>query len=186
LTPSQARGLLTRARIRAPFDGEIISSKTKRHSNTIDNVKAKAKIQEKKERRPWSRPTLARRPISGYLAASPTSSPPEGPPRQFSASHNKSPPRTRSLAPTGTWAQTHSISATTDVRGGTIPHVAEVEQLATMQATRSNKGLNAGLTGCAAITSPSSPALPHASSARGTQAPSTTCTSLDLGLGVAS
>jgi hypothetical protein len=41
LTPTQAQGLLTRARIRAPFDGEIISLKTKRHSNTIDNVKAK-------------------------------------------------------------------------------------------------------------------------------------------------
>jgi hypothetical protein len=40
LTPSQAQELLTRARIRAPFDGEIISPKTIRHSNTIDNVKA--------------------------------------------------------------------------------------------------------------------------------------------------
>jgi multidrug resistance efflux pump len=40
LTPSQARGLQTRAQIRAPFDGEIISLKT-RLSNTIDNVNAK-------------------------------------------------------------------------------------------------------------------------------------------------
>jgi hypothetical protein len=58
LTPSQAWGLLTRARITTPFDGEIISPKTTRHSNTIDNVKAKvdnvkAKIQNKEERRPW-------------------------------------------------------------------------------------------------------------------------------------
>jgi hypothetical protein len=56
LTPSLAGGLLTRARIRAPFDNEIISPKTTRHSNTIDNVKAKidnvkAKIQDK-ERKP--------------------------------------------------------------------------------------------------------------------------------------
>jgi hypothetical protein len=48
---------LTRARIRAPSDGEITSLKTTRHSNTIDNVKAKidnvkAKIQDKEERRP--------------------------------------------------------------------------------------------------------------------------------------
>jgi hypothetical protein len=61
---------MTRARIRAPFDDKIISPKTTRHSNTIHNVKAnidnvKAKIQDKKERRPWSRPTLARRPVSG-------------------------------------------------------------------------------------------------------------------------
>jgi multidrug resistance efflux pump len=40
LTPSQARGLLTRAQIRAPFDGEIISLKVKSF-DTIDNVKAK-------------------------------------------------------------------------------------------------------------------------------------------------
>jgi hypothetical protein len=54
LTPSKARGLLTRARIRAPFDSEIISPKITRHSNTIDNVKAKidnvkAKIKNKKK-----------------------------------------------------------------------------------------------------------------------------------------
>jgi hypothetical protein len=86
-----------RARIRAPFDGEINSPKTTRHSNTIDNVKAKidnvkAKIQDKEERRPWSRPTLVRRPVFGQMAASPTSSPLEEPPRQVSASHDKSGP----------------------------------------------------------------------------------------------
>jgi hypothetical protein len=57
---------LTRARIRAPFDGKIISPKTTRLSNTIDNVKVKienvkAKIQDNEEKKPWSRPTLARR-----------------------------------------------------------------------------------------------------------------------------
>jgi hypothetical protein len=78
------------------------------------------------------------------------------------------------------------MSTTTDARGGMIPHVMQVQQLVAMQSAHPNKSLNAGLTGCAAVTSPSSPTLPHASSARGTQAPSTTRTSLDLGSGVAS
>jgi hypothetical protein len=48
---------LTRAQIRPPLDGEIISPKTTRHSNTTDDVKANidnvnAKIQNKEERRP--------------------------------------------------------------------------------------------------------------------------------------
>jgi hypothetical protein len=102
LTHSQARGLLTRAWIRAPFVGEIISPKTTRRSNTIDNVKAKidnvkAKIQDKEKKEPWSRPTLARRLVFGQLAASLTSSPLKGPSRQVSASHDRSPPRTTSL-----------------------------------------------------------------------------------------
>jgi hypothetical protein len=153
-----------------PFDSKVISPKTTRHSNTIDNVKAKidnvkAKIQDKEDRRPWSRPTLA---------------------RQVSASHGKSPPRTTSHVPTRGWARTCGARTTTDACGGTNLHAMQVQQLATMQATLPDKSLNAGLTGCAAITSPSSPTLQHASSARGTQAPSMTCTSLDLGLGVAS
>jgi hypothetical protein len=46
-----------RVRIRAPFDSEIISPKTIRRSNKIDNVKAKidnvkAKIQDKEEKEP--------------------------------------------------------------------------------------------------------------------------------------
>jgi hypothetical protein len=39
-THRENRGFLTRAQIRAPFDGEIISHET-RFSDTIDNVKAK-------------------------------------------------------------------------------------------------------------------------------------------------
>jgi hypothetical protein len=102
LTATQARGLLTRARIRAPFDGGIISPTKTKHANTIDNVKAKidnvkAKIHDKEERRSWSRPTLARRPVFGQLAASPTSFPLEEPPRQVSASHERSLPRATSL-----------------------------------------------------------------------------------------
>jgi hypothetical protein len=75
-------------------------------------------------------------------------------------------------------------STTTDVREGMIPHDVEVQQLAAMQAAHPDKSINAGLTNCVAIPSPSSLALPHASSARGTQAPSTTRTSLYLGSGV--
>jgi hypothetical protein len=76
---------LTRARISTPFDDEIAFLKTTRCSNTIDNVKAKidnvkAKIQDKEEGRPWSRPTLARRPVFGQLAASPTKFPTRGTP----------------------------------------------------------------------------------------------------------
>jgi hypothetical protein len=99
-----------RARIKAPFDGEIISPKTTRQSNTIVNVKGKidnikAKIQDKEEKGSWSRPTLARRPVFGQLAASPASSPLEDPrdkypprmislllAREVSASHDKSGP----------------------------------------------------------------------------------------------
>jgi hypothetical protein len=185
----------------------------------IDNVKSK--IQDKEERRTWSRPTLAKRPVFGQLAASATSFPLEEPPRQVSASHeslphttslrldkslpcttslphdkslprttslrlDKSPPHTGSPPPTGAWAQTHSACIATDACGGMNLHIMREQQLVAMQVACPGKSLNAGLTGCTAITSPSSPALPHASTARGTQAPSTMRTSLDLGSGVAS
>jgi hypothetical protein len=70
-----------RARIRAPFDGEILSHEMESSDNVkakIDNVKAK--IQDEKDRRPLSRPSLARRPIPDQLEASSTSSPLEGSP----------------------------------------------------------------------------------------------------------
>jgi septal ring factor EnvC (AmiA/AmiB activator) len=118
--------MLSRARNRAPFNGKIISPKTTRWSNKIDNVKAKIdnvkakidnmkakidnvqakidnvkeKIQDKEEKEPWSRPTLARRLGFGQLAASPTSFPLEESlrlARQVSALHEKFPPHTRSL-----------------------------------------------------------------------------------------
>jgi hypothetical protein len=134
------------------------------------------------EKRSWSRPTLARRPVFGQLAASPTSFPLEEPPRQVSASHEESPPRTRSLrlarqvsasheespprtrspAPTSAWVQTHGASIATDACGGTNLHVTQEQQLAAMHAAYPGKSLNADLTGCADITSPSSPTLPHA------------------------
>jgi hypothetical protein len=79
----------------------------------------------------------------------------------------------------------HSVSTTTDAREGTIPHDVQVEQLAASKQLTPDKSLNADLTSCAAIPSPLSLALPHASSARGTQAPHTTRTSLDLGSSVA-
>jgi hypothetical protein len=150
----------------------------------IDNVKEK--IHDKEERRSWSRPTLARHSVFGQLAASTTSFPLEEPPRQVSASHDKSLPRTRSLAPTDTWAQMHGMGIATDACGRTNLHVTKEQQLADMQAAYPVKSLNAGLTGYAAITSPSSPLCHTQNSARDTQAPSTTRTSLDLGSGVAS
>jgi hypothetical protein len=164
-----------RVRIRAPFDSEIISPKTIRRSNKIDNVKAKidnvkAKIQDE-EKEPWSRPTLAR--------ASPTSFPLEESlrlARQVSASHDKSSPD---------WCVDSDALPPAHVEER-ISTSCKIQQLAAMQAARPAKSLNASLTSRAAITSPSSPTLPYASSARGTQAPSTTRTSLDLGSGVAS
>jgi hypothetical protein len=127
-------------------------------------------------------------PVVGCRSKTPTGWHDKSPPRtrslcltrQVSASHEKSLPRTTTPAPTGAWAQTHGTSTATDSCGGTIPHAMQVQQLAAMQAALPNKSLNASLTGCAAITSPSPPTLPCASSARGTQAPSMTSTSLDL------
>jgi hypothetical protein len=139
----------------------------------IDNVKAKidnvkAKIQDKEEKEPWSRPTLARCLVFGQLATSPTSFPLEGSlrlARQLPASHDESPPHTTSPVLTGVWAETHDSSIATDTCRGTNLHVIPVQQLVAMQAARPGKSINAGLTSCATITSPSSPTLPHASSA---------------------
>jgi hypothetical protein len=110
-----------------------------------------------------SRPTLARRLVLGRTAASPTSFPLEEP------SHDKSPPRVTSLrlarqvqAPTSTWARAHYSGDATDAWGGANLHVTRKQQLAAMQATCPDKSLNVGLTSRAAITSPSSPTLPHA------------------------
>jgi hypothetical protein len=64
---------------------------------------------------------------------------------------------------------------------GMTPHVMQMHQLAVMQAASPDKSLNAILTGCTTIPSTSTPTLPYASSARGTQAPPTTISSLDLG-----
>jgi hypothetical protein len=116
LTPTQARGLLTRAWIRAPFDSEIISLKTADHyprggvlCSLASSLRMTVPLQTTTSRRSppftwcsayvvvcrsWSRPSLARRPVFSQLATSPTSFPLEEP---FSASHKESPPRTRSL-----------------------------------------------------------------------------------------
>jgi hypothetical protein len=115
LTPSQARGLLTRAQIRAPFDGEIISSKTWL-SNTIDNLKAKignvkAKIQEEEDPGPRSRPSLARHPVPDQLGASTTSSLQEGPPpTNLRLARQVSVPRELPLTQAGAWTTARSAS----------------------------------------------------------------------------
>jgi hypothetical protein len=49
----------------------------------------------------------------------------------------------------------------TNARGGANLHITRKLQMAAMQATYHGKSLNVGLTSRAAITSPSSPALPH-------------------------
>jgi hypothetical protein len=127
-----------------------------------------------------SRPSLARRPVFSQLVASPTSFPLEEP------SHEKSPPRTTSPAPTSAWAQTHGTDIATDACGGTNLHITQKQQLAAMQAAYPGKSLNAGLIGCAAITSPSSPTLTHARLSPRHSSTSTKRTSLDLGSSVAS
>jgi hypothetical protein len=111
------------------------------------------------ECRSSSRPSLAGLPVLSQLVASPISFPLEEP---VSASHDKSPPRTTSPAPTSAWAQTHDTDVATDACGGMNLHVTQKQQLVAMQAACPGKSLNPGLTGCVAITSPSSPTLPHA------------------------
>jgi hypothetical protein len=110
-------------------------------------------------RRSSSRPSLARRPILSQLVAPPTSFTLEEP---VSASHDKSPPRATSSAPTSAWVQTHDASIATDVYGETNLHVTQEQQLAAMQAACPGKSLNAGLAGCTVITSSSSSTLSHA------------------------
>jgi hypothetical protein len=52
------------------------------------------------------------------------------------------------------------MSTSTEKRGGTIPHAMQMHQPAVMQAAGPDKSLNAGLSGCTAIPSISSPTLP--------------------------
>jgi hypothetical protein len=62
--------VVKRARIRTPFNGEIITLEVE-SSDTIDNVKVK--IQYEEDCGSPSRPSLARRLVSDLLEASPTS-----------------------------------------------------------------------------------------------------------------
>jgi hypothetical protein len=100
-----------------------------------------------------------------HLARRVSTSHDKSPPRTTSLSHKKSLPRTTSLALTDMWAQMHDTSIATDACGRTNLHVMQGQQLAAMPTTFPGKSRNASLTGCAAITSPSSPTLPHASTA---------------------
>jgi hypothetical protein len=131
------------------------------------------------------------RPVGSISDQFPT----RGIPRQVSASHDKSPPRPTSLClawqvsashklpptPTGAWAMTRNTSLRHEHlhrnARGTIPRAMQTHQLAVMQAAGPDKSLNAGLSGRTTIPSTSSLTLPHANSARGTQAPPTTSSS---------
>jgi hypothetical protein len=77
-------------------------------------------------------------------------------------SHDKSPPRTTSPAPTSAWAQTRGSGEATNPCGEANLHVTRERQLAAMQAICPGRSLNASLTSRATITSPSTSALPHA------------------------
>jgi hypothetical protein len=113
-------------RIRAPFDSEIISLKTTRHSTTIDNVKAKIDNVEGKDSGQGGEKTLVKTHTSKTSSLRPVDCisdqfPTRGIPttslclaRQVSTSHDKSPPRTRSPTPAGMWDQTHNVNTTTD------------------------------------------------------------------------
>jgi hypothetical protein len=126
-----------------------------------------------------------RHQVSDKLAASPTSTLQEGSTRQVSASHDKSLSHTTSLRlarppPNSDWCVGHDTRreprAEHHLRnacGNDSPRHANTQAGGHARADP-NKSLNAGQSGCAAIPSTSSPTLPHASSARGTQAPSTT------------
>jgi hypothetical protein len=116
-----------------------------------------------------SRPLLARRLVLGRTAASPTSFPLEEPASVSVTTSLRLARQVRLRLVRG--AQMHNSGATTDAHKGANLHVTRKQQLAAMQATCPGKGLNAGLTSYATITSPSSPALPHAGLNRGTQAP---------------
>jgi hypothetical protein len=113
----------------------------------IDNVKAK--IPDKEDWGPRSRPTLARRHASDQLAASPTNSLQEGPPRQVFASHELPPPDSD-------WCVGHDTQHEHLHRNawGMIPRAMQMHQLAVMQTPSPDKNLNAGLFGCAAIKHP--------------------------------
>jgi hypothetical protein len=76
--------------------------------------------------------------------------------------HDKSPPSTRSPAPTGTWAQAPGTGIAPDACGGANLHVTKGQQLAAMQEACPDRSLNEGLTSYVAITSPSPPTPPHA------------------------
>jgi hypothetical protein len=80
----------------------------------------------------------------------------------------------------------HGTSIATDVCGGTNLHVMQEQQLVAMQAARPDKSHNAGLTAARPSHRHHLPLCHTQNSAQGTQAPSTTRTSLDLGSGVAS
>jgi hypothetical protein len=116
---------------------------------------------------------------------------------QVSSSHDKYPPLTTSLRPArappnSDWGVGHDTRHEPGARmpllwrmGERFPAPCKYTSWRPMQAAGPEKSLNAGLPGCTAVPSTSSPTLPHASFALGTQAPPTTDSGLSLGLSVA-
>jgi hypothetical protein len=113
----------------------------------------------KKECRSSSRLPLARRPVFGQVAASPTSFPLEEP---VSASHDKSPPRTTSPAPTSAWDPDAQLGHRhRRARRSESPRHAETTAGGHV-GNLPDKSLNVGLTSRTTMTSPSSLTLPRA------------------------
>jgi hypothetical protein len=152
---------VTRAQIRAPFDGEIISPKT-RLIDIIDNVKAKidnvkAKTRNEVDPGPRSRSSLARHHVPDQLGAPPTNFLLEGPPttslrlaRQVSVSRGLPP------TPTEAWAATRGVTSGRgrlhhDAWGNQFPTPCKHTSRRPTRAAGPDRSLNAGLLSCTAI-----------------------------------
>jgi hypothetical protein len=151
--------MLTRARIRAPFDGKIILLKQRRNHNPRGGVNRLLASSSRmvvplltttsrrsppftwccvsgKACRSSSKPLLTRRLVLGRTSASPTSFPLEEP------SHDKSPPRKTSLRPARQVSASHDKSRLRLVRGpgrttrATLP-MREEERISTSRGNNS-------------------------------------------------
>jgi hypothetical protein len=107
-----------------------------------------------------SRPSLARHLVLGRTAASPTSFPTRGTRLRLGTTSLRLARQVRLRLVRG--AQTRSSGVITNAHEEANLHVTRRQQLAGMQTTCPGKSLNAGLTSRTTVTSPSSPALPHA------------------------
>jgi hypothetical protein len=190
LTPSQARGLLARARIRAPFDGERIFLKHKVTQHHWQCEGQDWRCQGQDSRRGGLRTpikthtgkTSSLRPVGCISDQFPT----RGILTTSLRLAHKSPPRTTSprlRLVRGPWhtARAQGASTTTDARGGTIPHTMQIQQLAAMQAADPTRAL---MLAWPAARPSHRHHLPLCHT-QAQQAPPTTSSGLDLGSSVA-